>query len=1033
MKKNSASQSAFFNPRVVLAFALCSCGVLLGMFSLAATPPAESTITNLSAVAPLTGAKVDHSAFPPGVPLPGGARFSPNGQSGPFSNTPASRFPNFKGLPFQQGTANGANQLGNLPSANQQPAGSASTPNASAAQSGWSIVSSPNGAGALGTFDGVTCVSASDCWAVGYYYSPPAYQTLVERWDGTAWAIVSSPNTSAAQDNILNSVTCVSASNCWAVGSYYNGTAYETLIERWDGTSWAIVSSPSVIDTQDDELDSVTCTSASDCWAVGSYYDNADIGTGYRTLIEHWDGTAWVIVSSPNKSATGSYLLTSVACVSASDCWAVGDGGGTLTEHWDGTSWAIVSSPNTSAAGFDSLASVTCVSASDCWAVGGSSTDNIYQTLIEHWDGTSWSIVTSANTLPVENNTISSVTCASASECWAVGYYEPRGAGSAQAAHTLIERWDGTSWTIVTSADTSSTQDNLLHGVTCVPASSCWAVGHFYNSGLIQTLTEHWDGTSWAIVTSPNTSTTLDNELQSVTCVSASDCLAVGYYVGGAGANQTLIERWNGTAWAIVASPNTSATEGNFLTGVACVSASDCWAVGYYINASNWGQSLIEHWDGTAWAIVGSPNTSTTQHNILVGVTCTSASDCWAVGEHLVPFVAYQTLIERWDGTSWAIVASPNTSAAQDNILNAVTCVSASDCWAVGYLNNPAVGHQTLVERWDGSSWVIVSSPNTSTTQDNVLNAVTCVSASDCWAVGYYYNGTAYETLIEGWDGTSWSIVSSPNTSTTQSNALGAVTCVSASNCQAVGYANDYTISGTLTEGWDGTSWTIISSPNTSTAQTNVLNGVTCVSASDCWAVGEYFDNAGVAMTLTEHYGLPFVQLNAVVSRKLHGTAGTFDINLPLTGNTGIECRSGGANGDYTLVFTFYNTLTSVDGASLASGTGSVTTNNIDGSDAHNYIVNVTGVTNAQVLKVGLTNVSDSAGEFSSAVAASMGVLLGDVDATGRVDGNDVSAVQSHTRQTTGATNYRYDVDVTGRIDGNDVSITQGQTRTSLP
>jgi hypothetical protein len=198
----------------------------------------------------------------------------------------------------------------------------------------------------------------------------------------------------------------------------------------------------------------------------------------------------------------------------------------------------------------------------------------------------------------------------------------------------------------------------------------------------------------------------------------------------------------------------------------------------------------------------------------------------------------------------------------------------------------------------------------------------------------------------------------------------------------------------------------------------------------DCWAVGYSHTRK---QTLTEHYGLPFVQLNAVVSRKTHGGAGTFDVNLPLTGNPGVECRSGGTTGDYRLIFTFANTLTSVSGASVTSGTGSVTTSYIDSTDAHNYIVNLTGVTNAQVLKVGLTNVSDSAGDFSSAVSASMGVLLGDVNGSGRVDAADVSLVRQQTLQPITSANFREDINASGRIDAADVSIVRQQTLTSLP
>src|SRR5205823_3782732 len=128
------------------------------------------------------------------------------------------------------------------------------------------------------------------------------------------------------------------------------------------------------------------------------------------------------------------------------------------------------------------------------------------------------------------------------------------------------------------------------------------------------------------------------NFLYNVTCVSASDCWAVGFsqsLVGADNINQTLIERWDGAAWAIVNSPNTSANK-KYQHSVACGSASDCCAVGYYYtgNAVESGmyQTLIEHWDGSSWAIVTSPNTSTTEYNHLFAVTCVSASECWAVG-----------------------------------------------------------------------------------------------------------------------------------------------------------------------------------------------------------------------------------------------------------------------------------------------------------------------------------------------------------------------------------------------------------------
>jgi hypothetical protein len=175
------------------------------------------------------------------------------------------------------------------------------------------------------------------------------------------------------------------------------------------------------------------------------------------------------------------------------------------------------------------------------------------------------------------------------------------------------------------------------------------------------------------------------------------------------------------------------------------------------------------------------------------------------------------------------------------------------------------------------------------------------------------------------------------------------------------------------------------------------------------------------------------VQLAGASSLKTHGNVGDFGIDLPLNGTPGIECRSGGTNGNYTVVFKLGAPVASIGCATVSAGSGTVGSTNIDPNDARNYIVNLSGVANAQHLTITLNSVTDSAGNFSSAVSAQMGVLLGDVDASGNVDGNDVSAVQSHTRQPVDSTNFRYNVNASGVIDGNDVSITQGQTRTSLP
>jgi hypothetical protein len=183
----------------------------------------------------------------------------------------------------------------------------------------------------------------------------------------------------------------------------------------------------------------------------------------------------------------------------------------------------------------------------------------------------------------------------------------------------------------------------------------------------------------------------------------------------------------------------------------------------------------------------------------------------------------------------------------------------------------------------------------------------------------------------------------------------------------------------------------------------------------------------------TVAYDTGLVPLTRIVSRKVHGTAGQFDVNLPLAGPHAIECRSGGTDGNHTIIFSFANTLASVGGASVTSGTGSVTSSNIDNNDAHNYIVNLTGVTNAQTSTVGLTNVIDSAGNASSAVSASMSVLVGDVGGNGIVSNTDVASVKAQVAAPVTTSNFRNDVNANGIISNTDVSMIKAQVGTSLP
>jgi hypothetical protein len=328
----------------------------------------------------------------------------------------------------------------------------------------------------------------------------------------------------------------------------------------------------------------VAVLSSCNVWAVGSYATELD---GFnQTLIEHWNGTAWKQVPSPNPGGPASdEILTGVAALSATNIWAVGsylDGSPdqTLIEHWNGTAWQQVPSPNPGgSAGANDLTGIAAVSATNIWAVGYYFDGTRYRTLVLHWNGTGWKRVWSPSP-GTANDYLVGTASVSVSDVWAVGLYS-----TGTVDRTLIEHWDGTGWKRAWSPNPGgSANNNLLSGVAAVTATNVWAVGRFSNGTAYQTLTEHWDGTGWKRVWSPNPGGSAnDDYLSGVAAVSSSNVWAVGAYSNGSPA-RTLIERWNGTGWKRISSPNPGGTDDdNVLTGVGASSATNIWSVGYYL------------------------------------------------------------------------------------------------------------------------------------------------------------------------------------------------------------------------------------------------------------------------------------------------------------------------------------------------------------------------------------------------------------------------------------------------------------------
>jgi hypothetical protein len=268
-----------------------------------------------------------------------------------------------------------------------------------------------------------------------------------------------------------------------------------------------------------------------------------------------------------------------------------------------------------------------------------------------------------------------------------------------------------------------------------------------------------------------------------VKCTSTTNCIAVGQYNTLAVVTKTLIMRWDGKKWSILPSPNGPGSAVSVLTGVACAGTTLCFAVGgYFVSTMDTANelTLVEQWNGTSWSIVPSPNQPLAVDSALVGVTCTSTTNCFAVGSDDTQLVT-STLTERWDGSSWSIVSSPNPKGSPDSQLSSVTCTSATNCFAVG------IGHATLIERWNGTIWGIVTSANPTGATGASLTGVSCPSASRCVAVGTIFRQNVLQRLVESWNGKAWSLTGVPVPSGTKLSNLSGVSCATTTNCFAVG------------------------------------------------------------------------------------------------------------------------------------------------------------------------------------------------------------------------------------------------------
>jgi hypothetical protein len=296
-----------------------------------------------------------------------------------------------------------------------------------------------------------------------------------------------------------------------------------------------------------------------------------------------------------------------------------------------------------------------------------------------------------------------------------------------------------------------------LQGIYAVNANEAWAAGWRQSrSAGSQTLIEHWTDGTWQNVTSPSPGST-ENVLYDISG-GRSSMWAVGA-VRGLGASQTLILRWGGHSWDLVDSANRGLSD-NLLMAVASGRIDDdAWAVGSAADDDRVVSALVEHWNGSTWSLVPTPDFGASA-SALTDVVVLPSGDVWVSGSIRESGKPSRALAMRWSHGAWTVTATPVIGLSTR--FNALAGTSESNLWAAGSADEGG-RTITLIARWNNDAWSITPSPNPGTS-GNEIRSVWVAANGRAWAVGLYSNGSEVRPLAEVWNGAEW-ILDNPDAS----------------------------------------------------------------------------------------------------------------------------------------------------------------------------------------------------------------------------------------------------------------------------
>jgi hypothetical protein len=564
----------------------------------------------------------------------------------------------------------------------------------SRAGSTWQLDALPTPTNAVATLvSSVSCSSAEACTLVGNYLTNTQQLGLAERWNGFAWSQETVPSPAGRPFVALAGVSCPSASACFAVGGAASNTASGPLAESWNGSKWSVQSTPA---QPGGFLGSVSCATSTSCNDVGA----PGLASSPSVIMQAHPSAlprpgllagapqvsslgaaaaakaARAPLASPSVPTNSTFPSSSVAYRPAASVRELENAPAqpaaslTLAEHWNGSAWSIQPTPGFTGAAFTQVIGVGCGSANACFASGFYADNSTGDTLplVEKYNGTQWTIQPVPAPAGAVVSRVFDVSCTSANACTAVG---ESFVGLTEVA--FADRWNGSTWTLqhvpgLTGLGTA------LGSVSCTAVAACTAVGATLNdrAGTLAPLAEFWNGSAWAIQPTPSKAGNYSTALYGVSCADMHDCMAAGNFnANGSLAGGALTERFAATTWSLVNLPTPPNASVSLPDPVSCSAVNACTDVGSWFSGTT-GGAFSDRWNGTAWARETVPSS----FFFFSGVACIATTACLA---------SVDSASAVWNGARWTPVAIAPPLVGNFPSLGAVTCSAATgDCTAVG-------------------------------------------------------------------------------------------------------------------------------------------------------------------------------------------------------------------------------------------------------------------------------------------------------------------------------------------------------------